>query len=86
MKTKSMSLLLLIIINACGTSLLMQYLFIFGRDGRSAMKITLVKGREYITLFYFTGSYANVNILRTVKAMKKVKISNHLHLKSFLIS
>ena len=80
MKTKSMSLLLLIIINACGTSLLMLYLFIFGRDGRSAIIITLVKGRGYITLFYFTGSYANVNILRTVKAMKKVKVSKHIYI------
>ena len=51
------------------SSLLMMCLFIFGRDGSTLveyniyMKITFVKGRA---------SYANMNNLRTVEAMKKV--------------
>ena len=66
----------------------MLYLFIFGRDGRSDaiiwMKITLVKGRAaglYIIYLCFTGGNANANILRTVTAMKKVKVSNHIYMK-----
>ena len=32
----------------------------------------------YIILLFATGGYANANILRTVAAMKKVKVSNHI--------
>ena len=55
----------------------MLYLFIFGRDGSTLveyniyLKITFVKSRA---------SYANVNNLRTVEAMKKVKVSNHIYI------
>ena len=55
-----------------------MYLFIiFGRDGSTLveynlyLKITVVKGRA---------SYANVNNLRMVEAMKKVKVSNHIYI------
>ena len=55
----------------------MMYLFIFGRDGSILveyniyLKITFVKGRA---------SYVNVNNFRTVAAMKKIKVSNHIYI------
>ena len=33
----------------------------------------------YIIYLFFTGGNANANILRTVAAMKKIKVSDHIY-------
>ena len=55
----------------------MMYLFIFGRDGS-----TLVQYNIYLKITFVKdcASYANVNNLRTVEAMKKVKVFNHIYI------
>ena len=71
------------------SSLLMLYLFIFGRDGRTYIWKSLGEGSRFLKntawliyyLINFTVGYANANILRTVAAMKKVKVSNHIYIK-----